>query len=66
MAILTTINCCQNYPMNMVWPFDYFQVHVPICKRQSDLFQRFNLDVIEVVNLQQRNMYEPTHWKVCS
>ena len=52
--------------MNMVWPFDYFQVHVPICKRQSDLFQRFNLDVIEVVNLQQRNMYEPTHWKVCS
>ena len=41
--------------MNKVWPFEYFQVHVAICKRQSDLFQRFNLDVIEVVNLQQRS-----------
>ena len=52
--------------MNKVWPFEYFQVHVAICKRQSDLFQRFNLDLIRVVNLQQMNMYEPTHWKVCS
>ena len=56
--------------MNKVWPMECFQVHVAICKSQSNLFQRCKLNnlegVIEVVNLQQRNMCEPTHWKVCS